>query len=291
MSFGLMLTHSCKDMLDTDGNPLNGTKDPVEGIEGQRALYREITAADTIAEYHYNGLLLSEVIEGDGEVTKLSYSGDKITKIDYYAKTTPTDSVTYSRLFTYGINSRISTITETRQNWTLDITVPIDPPVIGSKTKTIFEFKYDYPTLPTKMSSILMKTGTEVAGSPFAYTDFSQSSYVYDIRQNLTKMEKYDGTIDPVSGALVRNGNYYKTEYFDYDNNFSPFTLLPWEYRVSATLDYEYINYKLSPNNPKKMVLDSDILPSPTTFTSNFVYDPQAYLKVGYFVNYIYKPQ
>jgi hypothetical protein len=83
---GISSMHSCKEMVDDEGNPLIDLNE-TGGLNGPRALYREVTNADTIAEYHYNGLLLSRVLtpglDNGNSVTDIMYSGDKISKIDF----------------------------------------------------------------------------------------------------------------------------------------------------------------------------------------------------------------
>ena len=77
---GISSVHSCKDMVNEEGDPLIDLNQS-SGFNGPRALFREVTDSDTIAEYRYNGLLLSRVITDKYSAANVMWSGDKISQM------------------------------------------------------------------------------------------------------------------------------------------------------------------------------------------------------------------
>ncbi|KMQ68261.1 hypothetical protein ACM39_10510 [Chryseobacterium sp. FH2] len=293
---GFSSIHSCKQLLDEDGNPLLDMNDN-SGFTGPRALYREITDSDTLAEYHYNGLLLTKVLLDSGSVANVAYSGDKISKIDFMGfldldgdGDLDKDSISYTQLFTYGPTGRLETISENRSFFKRAPTIPAGPQTLYKKTKSIFNLKYDAST--AKLDSIIMRNGPDASGTPFAYTDYSKTKYEYQ-GDNVAKVTRHYGPM--AGGIFAAPTNKFSYEYFTYDTQISPFTLLPFAYKVSRLISTD-INDKesfiLSPNNPKRFAISDLMLPipSPVIFTTDYSYDAQTYMKVGFGVNYIYKP-
>ncbi|MBB4806640.1 hypothetical protein HNP38_001936 [Chryseobacterium defluvii] len=301
---GFSSVYSCKDMMDEDGNPLidlntNG------GLIGQRALYREVTDADTIAEYHYNGLLLSKVLtpgNSVNSVTDVQYSGDKVSKIDFKGfldldndGTLEGDSISYTQQFNYNNSGRLESISENRivYNRTPGVppTTPPSPWTLLRKSKTLYNLTYSAAT--SKMTTITMRTGDEVVGVPFEYTKYSITNYDY-LGDNISKVVRSYG---PMSGGQITPTvtTKYSYEYFNYDTSISPYSLLPFAYKVSVLLSTEENDYRsliLSPNNPKRFTITDLMLPipSPAIFTTNYNYDPQTYMTKGFGVYYVYKP-
>lgn len=298
---GFSSVHSCKSLLDEDGNPLLDLN-TTEGLSGPRALYREITSKDTIAEYHYSGLLVTKVITDSASVTDIMYSGDKISQINFNGfldldgnGKLDKDSISYTQLFTYANNSKLATISENRSTFRRPPIVPPattpNPQTLLKKEKTLYNIKYSAST--GKLDSIIMRNGPDVAGTQFAYTDYSRTAYSY-VGDNVSKVIRYYGPMaGGVFGGVIGKFSY---EYYAYDDQVSPFTLLPHVYKISRLLSTE-INDKesliLSPNNPKRWSV-TDLtppIPTPIVKSTNYVYDPQTYMTKGYGVNYIYKPQ
>lgn len=297
---GFSSIHSCKDMLDEDGDPLldlNGTG----GLIGPRALYREITDKDTLAEYHYSGLLVTKVITDSASITNIAYSGDKVSQINFNGfldldgnGKLDKDSVSYSQLFTYGPNDKLVTISENRSVFRRPPPVPPatnpGPQTLLRKTKTHYLLKYNGST--AKLDSIIMKNGPDVPGTQFAYISYSKTGYTY-LGDNVSRVVRNYG---PMAGdAMGRPTTRYAYDFVNYDTLISPFTLLPSAYKISRLLSTE-INDKeshiLSPNNPKKRSVTDLIppIPSPINWTTNYNYDPQTYMTKGFGINYIYKP-
>ncbi len=294
---GFSSIHSCKNLLDEDGNPLLDLNDK-GGLNGPRALYREITAKDTLAEYHYSGLLVTKVITDSASITDIMYSGDKISQINFNGfldldgnGKLDKDSVSYSQIFNYGNNSKLQTISENRSIFRRTPPVlPTDPPgpqTLLSKEKSLYRIVYNPVT--AKLDSIDMKNGVEVAGTAFAFTNYSKTAYSY-VGDNVSKVIRHYGLIN---SAPTKKYSY---DYYAYDDQISPFTLLPHAYKISRLLS-TIINDKesliLSPNNPKRWsVTDLTVpIPTPVVKSTNYAYDLQTYMTKGYGINYIYKPQ
>lgn len=296
---GFSAIHSCKDLSDEDGNPLVDLNTN-SGLIGPRALYREITDADTLAEYHYNGLLLSTVIRKHASITDITFSGDKVSTINFRGfldmdgdGILDKDSTSYSQLFTYGNTGRLESISENRSVYKRD--VPVPPATVGlfiflNKVKSLYTLEYDAST--AKFKAITMKTGIDTPGTQFAYTDYSKRSYAY-IGDNVSNVIYESG---PMTGSVfgtptVKEGYAYSS----YDDQISAYTLLPFAYKVSSLISTPHTGLKsliFSPNSPKRMSV-SDLtlpIPAPVLFNTDYHYDPQTYVTKGFGTNFIYKP-
>lgn len=301
---GLSSIHSCKDLADEDGNPLLDMNENT-GLNGPRALYREITDSDTIAEYRYNGLLLSKALtkgKYTNSVTDISWSGNKISKITFYGfldedkdGNLDDDSIAYTQLLTYGAGGRLTIIAENRTSYVKTVppgsTTPALPWVVNKRYKKLYNL--EYATGTDKLSKITMRIGEEITGTPFDYTDYSVSNYTFT-GDNVTKVERSYGAIN--SGTFGAATEKYGYEYFTFDKQINPHTLLPFEYKISSLLATRVNDEKsqsLSINNPRRMTITDLMMPIPTpeVFTTNYVYDPQTYMTKGFGINYFYKPQ
>ncbi|WP_241485950.1 hypothetical protein [Chryseobacterium angstadtii] len=287
-------------MLDEDGDPLLDLND-TGGLIGPRGLYREITDKDTIAEYHYSGLLMTRVLTPKKSVTDLSYSGDKVSQITFNGfldldgdGTIDTDSISYTQLFTYGPGGRLTTISENRSVFRRPPPVPPattpGPMALLRKAKSLYTLGYDAST--AKMNSILMQNGPDVAGTNFAFTDYSKTEYTY-LGDNVSKVVREYGPYN--NGVFGRPITRLGYDFYEYDTQISPFTLLPTAYKISRLLSTEANDREshiLSPNNPKKASVTDLVppIPVPVIRTTNYNYDPQTYMRKGFGINYIYKP-
>ncbi|ASW75079.1 hypothetical protein IQ37_00435 [Chryseobacterium piperi] len=296
---GFSSIHSCKDLIDEDGNPLIDLNNNT-GLIGPRALYREITDADTIAEYHYNGLLLSRVLTDSASITDVMYSGDKVSKIDFRGfldldnnGKLDKDSISYSQIFTYGVSGRLEKISENRSIYRRPDPVPPattpGPQTLLKKTKTLYNLKYAAAT--SKLDSILMETGDDIPGA-FAYTEYSNTGYTY-LGDNVARVVRHYGPMtNNVHGAPTEKLGY---DYTNFDSQISAYSLLPFAYKVSMILSTKYNDRRsltLSPNSPKRMAI-TDLttpIPMPAIFSTDYHYDPQTYVTKGFGINYIYKP-
>ncbi|SIQ67538.1 hypothetical protein SAMN05880574_12036 [Chryseobacterium sp. RU37D] len=296
---GISTIHSCKDLLDEDGNPLNDINSNT-GLNGPRALYREITDTDTLAEYHYNGLQLTKVItpgfdDGKKSITDIMYSGDKVSKVTFNGHldldsdgNIDIDSVSYTQFFAYGPTGRLESISENRQTFIINVGPP--PSFTLRKTKTLYILKYAAST--SKLDSIIMRTGEDVTGTSFEYKNYSRTKYTYS-GDNVSTVTRHYG---PMSGGVFAPAvSKYSYGYSNYDAKINPFTLIPFAYKISRILSTEIndsYSWILSPNCPKRVsVTDlTQPVPVPVVFSTDYNYDPQTYMVKGFDINYIYKP-
>ncbi len=297
---GISAVHSCKDLSDEDGNPLLDINNNT-GLNGARALYREITDADTLATYYYNGLQVSKVITRKASITDVQYSGDKISRVTFKGfldsdnnGTPDADSTSYEQQFTYGNTGRLEIISENRSVYNRTAPVPPSttpgPWVILRKSKTIYNLTYNSTT--SKLAKIVMQTGNEAIGVPFAYSNYSETTYEYSGDNVAKVIRSYGPVAGGVFGAVTSKYGY---EYSNYDAQINPFTLLPMAYKISRLLSTEQNDFEswiLSPNSPeRKSVADlMQPVPVPVVVSTNYNYDAQTYMRKGYGVNYIYKP-
>jgi len=296
---GFSSIHSCKDLLDEDGNPLLYLNNN-NGFNGPRALFREITDSDTIAEYHYNGLLLSKVLTDSASVTNVMWSGDKISQITFNGfldldgnGKLDKDSISFTQLFTYGTAGKLITISENRANYRR--LPPVPPATIGvkqlfSRTKYLYNLKYS--TATSKLDSIIMRNGPDVSGVPFAYSKYSKSAYTY-LGDNVSKVVRHYGNVN--ANVFAPPTERYSYEFLNYDSQISAYTLLPFAYKVSMLLSTKSRDNRsmiLSPNSPKRLSI-TDLttpVPAPVIFSTDYNYDAQTYVLKGFGINYIYKP-
>jgi hypothetical protein len=301
---GVSTIHSCKDLLDEDGNPLLDINTN-SGLNGPRALYREITDSDTLATYSYNGLQVSKVITPGvntkyKSVTDIAWSGDKISRIDFKGhldldndNALDQDSVIYSQLYTYNNLGKLESISENRSIYKRG--TPVPPAVLGPyalfrKSKTLYNLKYS--TTTAKLESLTMQTGEDVSGTPFSYTNYSQTAYQYSGDNISNVVRQYGPMTGGVFGAPVTKYGY---AYSNYDDKINPFTLIPFAYKISRILNTEINDddsWILSTNSPKRYSITdlTQPIPAPVVFSTDYNYDPQTYMQKGYGVNYIYKP-
>lgn len=295
---GVSTIHSCKDLLDEDGNPLLDINNN-SGLNGPRALYREITDSDTLATYYYNGLQLNRVITDSASVTNIAWSGDKISRVDFKGfldldsdGDLDKDSISYTQQFTYGNTGKLETISENR-SFFKRTTVPPSPipgpQTLYKKTKSLYKIKYDAAT--AKLDSIIMQNGPDTPGNP-AFTDYSKTKYQY-IGDNVSTVIRHYG---PMSGGIFGAPvTKYAYNYSNYDAKINPFTLIPTGYKISRLLSTEINDEEswiLSPNSPKRLSI-TDLMPPvpvPVIFSTDYNYDPQTYMTKGFGKNYIYKP-
>lgn len=296
---GISSIHSCKDMVNEEGDPLIDLNQS-SGFNGPRALFREITDSDTIAEYRYNGLLLSRVITDKYSAANVMWSGDKISQIDFKGHLDndgdgilDDDSIVYTQLFTYGNLGRLTIISENRSKFTRTPGAPGVPPgpyTLNAKTKSIYDLVYSATT--GKLDVINMKNGPDAVGVPFEYKDYSKSWYTY-LGDNVSKVERHYGKINAgVNGTPIEKFGY---EFLNYDSQINPYTLLPFAYKVSTLLATDYEDNRsfiLSPNSPKRVSITDlmQVIPTAVIFSTDYRYDLQTYMIKGFGVNYIYKP-
>lgn len=296
---GISSIHSCKDLIDEEGNPLIDLNQN-SGFNGPRALFREVTDSDTLAEYRYNGLLLSNVITGKKSVANVMWSGEKISQITFNGHldldndgTIDDDSIVYTQLFTYGNLGRLTIISENRASYKRTPAIPgtpAGPYLIDKRTKSLYNLTYSSTT--GKFAGITMKSGEDVAGAPFVNQNYSKTAYTY-FGDNVSKAEVSIGAITAgVEGPVTEKYGY---EFLNYDTQISPFTLLPFAYKVSRIISEnagDVEAFILSPNSPKRLSITDlmEVIPTPVIFSTAYRYDAQTYMTQGFSVNYMYKP-
>lgn len=295
---GFSSIHSCKDLTDEEGNPLLDLNDNT-GLNGPRALSREVTDFGLIAQYQYNGLLLSSVITEKASLTNVEWSGDKISKITFNGfldldsdGTIDTDSVSYTQQYTYGNLGKLTLISENRTIFRRAAPVPPSttpgPYAVFAKTKSMYNLTYSSTT--SKLTSIVMKKGDDV--TPFVYTDYTKATYSY-LGDNVSSVTKEVGKLTgTVFEPAVQN---YKFDFSSYDSYISGYTLLPFEYKVSVLISTNINDDRsliLSPNSPKRAAVTdmTQPVPTPIVVSTNYRYDPQTYMTQGFGINYFYKP-
>lgn len=284
--FSLLVT-SCKTMEDEDGNLLNNVGANEPGLNGPRYLAYQLANGDSlVAGYRYNGIKLSQVLYSNQGLKNIIYNGDMINKITFSGKM-DSDSLDYTQFYTYNNTGKITSIAETRTVY------DPDPQVNPSRYKTLYNIYYD--SANGKVDSIVMKTGKEIPGQTFFYTQYAISKIDYhtpvdNYVGNVSKVVKSLGTLDP-SGNFSPIMDETTYEFGNYDDKINPFTLLPYGYNLHMLLESPLNAYHLSPSNPRLMTINSENLPEPIVYTTTYTYDPQKYALTGFFgINYFYKP-
>lgn len=279
--FTLFAIDSCKRLEDQDGNLLNDMDANQGGITGPRFLHQEVTASDTLAEYRYTGMKLTKVLQ-DKAYTNITYNGDQLNKIEFRGKVGG-DSIAFDRFFNYDPTAKLSYITEVHTVY--PATTP-PAPVVPVTWKTLYNV---YFSPAKKLDSVVAKTGQEIAGVPFAFSNYRKWNYTYDIRNNVPKVEY---RIGPLSGNVQGPVTAFLTTVFaDYDEMKNPYSLLPFGYVLSKTFDDSKNAYWFSTNNPKRIISTLDGFPPVVnTVSTLYTYDPQGYALTGFGINYDYRP-
>jgi len=295
---GFSSIHSCKDLTDEEGNPLLDLNDNT-GLIGPRALSREVTDFGLIAQYHYNGLLLSKVITEKASITDIEWSGNNISKITFNGfldldsnGTIDTDSVSYTQQYTYGNLGKLTLISENRTVFRRAAPVPPStvpgPYAVFAKTKSIYNLTYSSTT--SKLASIVMKKGKDI--TPFVYTDYTKATYSY-LGDNVSSVTKEVGKL--TGNVFEPATQKYAFDFSSYDSQISGYTLLPFEYKVAVLISTDINDDRslmLSPNSPKRAAVTdmTQPVPTPIVISTNYKYDPQTYMTQGFGINYFYKP-
>ncbi|MBD3903849.1 hypothetical protein NAL32_02175 [Chryseobacterium sp. Ch-15] len=295
---GFSSIHSCKDLTDEEGNPLLDLNENT-GLIGPRALSREVTNVGQIAQYEYNGLLLSRVITEKASIANIEWSGDKISRLTFNGfldldndGVIDTDSVSYTQQYTYGNLSKLTMISENRTVFRRAAPVPPStvpgPYAILAKTKAIYNLTYSSTT--AKLASIVMRRGNDIPA--FVYTDYTKAAYSY-LGDNVSSVAKEVGKL---TGTVFEPADKnFVFDFSSYDSQISGYTLLPFEYKVSVLISTDINDDRgliLSPNSPKRASA-TDMIPAiPVTVvvSTNYRYDPQTYMTQGFGINYFYKP-
>lgn len=273
--------HSCKRVGDDDGNLLNDMDANQPGLHGPRFLYQEMMGGIGINQYGYD-LLKLVTVKNPLETTTISYSGDRIYKIDYDGWVGD-DRTIITRFFNYAPNTNVVTSITENETFYQDSSLPTPPPIV--KRKALYTITYQGEK---KLEKIEMKQGKDVVGQPFVYTNYSIAEYTYDAdKKNVVKVDmKYGGIVagnfDPPTALMTYN-------YMDYDDKKTPYSLLPFEYLLSVSLDNPYLNYYHSQNNPRRISSNDYVNPIQLKNTL-YTYDPQGYPLTGFGMDFDYRP-
>ncbi|QQQ26821.1 hypothetical protein [Chryseobacterium indoltheticum] len=295
---GFSSIHSCKDLTDEEGNPLLDLNDNT-GLIGPRALSREVTDFGLIAQYEYNGLLLSKVITEKASIKNIEWSGNNISKITFKGfldldsdGTIDTDSVSYTQQYTYGNLGKLTMISENRTVYRKAAPVPPStvpgPYAVFAKTKALYKLTYSSTT--AKLTSIVMQRGNDI--TPFDYTDYTKATYTY-LGDNVSSVTKEVGKL---TGSVFEPADQkYAFDFSSYDSQISGYTLLPFGYAVSVLISTDINDDRslmLSPNSPRRVSVTDmmEPVPTPIVVSTNYKYDPQTYMTQGFGINYFYKP-
>lgn len=284
-AFIISSTQSCKRLSGDDGDLLNNLGANLGGVGGARFLYQEVNSVDTLAQYNYNGTKMVEVLS-DSAITKITYNGELINRINYDG-VVEGDSTSYTRYFTYDATAKyIINISETRSLYKdVRAVLPLLPAPV-EKYKSLFDITY---STDKKLATILSRTGKETVGNVFAFTSYTRSTFTYDTaKKNVTKVIREAG---PLAGTVFGPAAQTLTFAFsEYDDKISPYTLLPFGYKLNKMIDTPAAYYWDSMNNPKRTSVPSDVGPFPIEYSTQFTYDAQDYATSGYGINYDYRP-
>ncbi|MFC3160345.1 hypothetical protein ACFOEQ_19370 [Chryseobacterium arachidis] len=188
------------------------------------------------------------------------------------------DSIVYTQQFTYAGTGKLEKISENRSYYHRITTAPFSvtnpsPQTLYKKVSSLFDLKYSSST--GKLESTNMKSGPDGPGVNF--DTYADTKYEYS-GDNVSKVVKNYGPITAgVPGAATRKLGF---EYNNYDANINPFTLLPFEYKVTRLIDMDiylaglttpYLanekhpnGWMISPNNPKRLSITDLAVPVPT---------------------------
>lgn len=274
--FVVFSVQSCKRMEDENGDLLNDISYQ-HGLTGERFLYREYNQGQIEKEYYYNQRKLMKIIRPqDSAIIRLNYNGSRINSITF-SRVYNGDSTAYTRLYYYNEDARVNEIKETRV-------------FKANGTETINAFRSLYTIAyndNTKLSSILMKTGQEIVGQDFVYTAYSNADYIFD-GENVVGQTKIFGTMNGENLGDITSRNVY--QYGNYDDKIAPFTLIPYDYKLSQLIDNEAEAFRFSDNNVRKITVSSTANPMPVSVTTLFTYDEQDYGLLGFGKLYDYRP-
>ncbi|PIE50398.1 MAG: hypothetical protein CSA38_03050 [Flavobacteriales bacterium] len=273
----LFSIQSCNRLQDDNGDMLNDIDMTQDVLSSDRFLYREYNQGQKEKEYHYDQRKLVEVVRlMESAVVTLEYNGNTLDKV-HYTKDDGTNNITYTRVYRYDEQKKVEKIREVKQ-------ITAEGQVTPTVHRSVYTISYDGSS---KLKTILMKTGQEVTGQDFAFTGYSKADFVYQ-GNNIVQQNKIYGLMDGQElGEVVSETTYV---YDRYDDKKTPFSLLPYRYRLSQLLDYEAEAYRFSENNTRKITVSSTQNPLPVSVTTLFTYDEEGYALLGYGKSYDYRP-
>ena len=275
-------TQSCKRLGDEDGNLLNNLDANAGGLTGARYLHQEVNSVDTLAEYHYNGKKMVEVLNPKSR-TNINYNGELINKLTFY-RVVGADSLVYTQFFSYDATAKY--ITNISEVGTTYLAYKAPTPGAIEKYKSIHNMEY---TADNVLQSITTKTGKEIPTFSFEFTSYVKNTFTFDAtNKNVLSVTRDSG---PFAGGIFGAPAEQRIFAFsEYDEKINPQTLLPFGYKISVMLDNARKYYWISENNPKKVTITTEVSPIPTVLGTSYTYDPQDYALSGFGSNYDYRP-
>ncbi|MFC6267110.1 hypothetical protein [Frigoriflavimonas asaccharolytica] len=281
--FIIASTQSCKRLGDVDGDLLNNLDANQGGLIGSRFLYQEVNSVDTLAEYHYTGKKLVEVLNPKSK-TKITYNGELINKLEFY-EVVGADSLAYIQYYTYDSTAKfITSISEVGATY-MAYKAVIPGAIV--RYKAIHDFAYN---TDKSLKTIRSRNGIDNPALAFEYTSYVLNTFTFNTaKTNVTKVTRDVGPY--AAGAFGPSTAQDIYDFSDYDDKFNPQSLLPFGYKASALLDDTSKFYWLSLNNPKRVTLTTGVAPPVvTSYNTNYTYDPQNYALSGFGSNYDYRP-
>lgn len=276
-------TTSCKRLSGEDGGLLNNLDANQGGLIGDRFLFQEVNSVDTLAEYHYTGKRLVEVLNPKSK-TNITYNGELINKLEFY-EVVGADSLAYIQYYTYDSTAKfITSISEVGATY-LAYKAPTPGAIV--RYKALHDFAYN---TDKTLKTITSRNGIDNPALPFQYTSYVRNTFTFNtIKTNVTKVIREVGPFSAgVYGPATAQDIY---DFSDYDDKFNPQSLLPFGYKASALLDDTSKYYWISLNNPKRVTITTGITPPIVTgFNTNYTYDAQNYALSGFGSNYDYRP-
>lgn len=275
-------TQSCSRVGDEDGDLLNNLDHNQGGLSADRFLYQEFNSVDTLAEYHYSGRRLVEVLNPRSK-TNIIYNGELINKITSY-QIVGVDSTAYTQYLTYdGTAKYIKNISEVGATYkAYKATTP--GPIL--RYKAVHDLTYN---ADATLKDITTKNGADNPAVAFQYTSYVRNTFTFGAdKKNVIKVVRDIGPYTSAGFGAAAQQKVYS--YLDYDSKIAPHTLLPFGYNVTSLLKDVAKNQWLSANNPKQIVITDEMIPTPTVLTTNYTYDPLGYMLSGFGRNYDYRP-
>lgn len=267
---------SCKRVQDENGDLLSNADGTDSGLDGERKLYREYEQGQLVKQYNYDQRKLMEVLEPtDSARTTIEYNQNRINSLTY-TRVYNGDSTSYKRLYYYNELGKVNEIKERR------VFKPANQDILNV-FQSLYMIEYD----ADKITSILMKTGQEIAQQDFAFTAYYKAMYEYE-GENVIGQTKVFGMMNGEELGGVNSRSTY--QYDNYDDKISPYTLIPFDYKISQVIDFEAEAYRFSPNNVRKITFSSTQNPVPVTITTLFTYDSQNYGLLGFGKMFDYRP-
>lgn len=251
---------SCDRTRSLSDDPLN--QYPADPAEEMFQLLRIQAGSDTVLHVSYDNLLMRSVAYDSGRLTKVFDNAQKIYRFDYNGIHAQ-DSVALSQYLTWS-GQQISAIGEQKRTWDLSA-----PNTQAKKKKTMYTLNYDAEGNLTK---VMAKSGQEIPLQEFVYTSYRQAELHYT-GKNVTLLKWSEGVLD-ASQNPVPATDTLKIGFDGYDDKKSPYSLLPYAYKIHYLITVNPAEaHVFSLNNPKRITLlnqfTGNVILGETVYTYN----------------------